>query len=825
MTKLVNSYWPILALCLSAWLPAASAQNCDPDITPPTCQAPPSVTISCEDFDASLVTYGTATVADNCCLDTVLVTTNYSQFDTICHRGTITRTFRSVDCSGNSSTLGVVQAVQTIVVNYEQNYFVRFPDDVLTDAPDPNGFYGVPTFSNNDCELEGIGFEDEIFTSLPNSGIQIKRTWSIINWCSYNPQLPLNQIPNPNPNAIENHVANLPGPIVSAPGTPIPWQSTIVKITPDDPTATDFSTFWEANANGYRYTQTITILGEDSPIVTGNVFVDETNNCALDAGEPALAGWTVQIVGLTTGNVYHATADVNGTYAQVLPAADNQAQVSVASPANLAQNCPGEFTVPLTTGQMTTQDLPVKLVEECPLLTVDIATNFLRRCFSSNYYQVKACNLSANTIPDATVEITLDEYLTYISSTLAAMPLPNNAYEFSLGSLAAGECRTFSINLTVSCDAPLGYTHCSSARISPDTLCDWTKAEITADGQCDGDSVRFEIRNVGASEMDQELEFVVVEDVIMYQADQFQLGVGATRSVAVPANGSTWRIETPQEPGHPWGGPVSATVEGCGGLNTPGLVTLFPINDRNPFSVRSCVENLGSFDPNDKSAVPQGYGNEHFINKNTPLEYLVRFQNTGTDTAFNVVILDTISAHLEVASVRTGAASHDFNFSILEGNVLRFAFPDILLPDSNTNEVASHGFVKFQIAQKPELPDATRIENRAAIYFDFNEPVITNTTFHTIGDHFISVSTDEAASDGLLRAYPNPASDAVFFDLKDWANDARFLLTNSLGQVVANRPFSAKQYRFERQNLPAGIYYFQITAGHRSLANGKMMLR
>jgi uncharacterized repeat protein (TIGR01451 family) len=266
-------------------------------------------------------------------------------------------------------------------------------------------------------------------------------------------------------------------------------------------------------------------------------------------------------------------------------------------------------------------------------------------------------------------------------------------------------------------------------------------------------------------------------------------------------------------------------VEGCGGLNTPGLVTLFPINDSNPFNVRSCVENIGSFDPNDKSAVPQGYGNEHFINKNTDLEYLIRFQNTGTDTAFNVVVLDTISAHLEVASVRTGAASHDFSFSILEGNVLRFAFPNILLPDSNTNEAASHGFFKFRIAQKPELPDATQIENRAAIYFDFNEPIVTNTVFHTIGDHFIAVSTDEAASDGLLRAYPNPASDIVFFELKEWTSNGRFVLTNSLGSTVANHPFSGKQCRFERQNLPAGIYYFQIAAGGRSLASGKMIFR
>ena len=98
-------------------------------------------------------------------------------------------------------------------------------------------------------------------------------------------------------------------------------------------------------------------------------------------------------------------------------------------------------------------------------------------------------------------------------------------------------------------------------------------------------------------------------------------------------------------------------------------------------------------------------------------------------------------------------------------------------------------------------------------------------TFHTIGDHFISVSTDNPENDGLLRAYPNPASDVVFFDLKYQANTGRFELSNNLGQQVSAEQFSGKQFRFERKNLPAGIYHFQILTNNTQIATGKIVLK
>jgi hypothetical protein len=227
----------------------------------PACLPPDNATVSCENFDPSLWAYGFAEGVDNCCVDTITVTNNYALFDTLCNKGTITRTFRVFDCYNNSS-----QCTQRVYVEYEQDYYVRFPNDVIVNECDGSGNYGEPLFFGEDCELLGISYEDEVFTVVPDACYKIERTWDVINWCTYNPNLPLISVPNPNPNATTNHPSNLPGPIVSAPGTLAPWAPTNVKINPTDLLPTNYSTFWQANANGYRYKQIIKIIDTEDPV-------------------------------------------------------------------------------------------------------------------------------------------------------------------------------------------------------------------------------------------------------------------------------------------------------------------------------------------------------------------------------------------------------------------------------------------------------------------------------------------------------------------------------------------------------------------------------
>ena len=248
------------------------------DKLPPSCIPPANVTVSCESFDPTLWNYGQATVVDNCCVGATQTTNNYAQFDTICNRGTIIRTFHASDCNGQTA-----QCTQQIVVDYHQDYYIKFPDDKIVTSCNGTGNYGEPVFFGKDCELLGVSYVDEIFTVVEDACYKIERTWSIINWCTYNPNLPKISVPNPNPSTISNDASNLPGPIVSAPNATAPWAPTVVKINPTDVLATNYTSFWTANANGYIYKQIIKIIDGQPPVAINCpdslvTFCDSTAN-------------------------------------------------------------------------------------------------------------------------------------------------------------------------------------------------------------------------------------------------------------------------------------------------------------------------------------------------------------------------------------------------------------------------------------------------------------------------------------------------------------------------------------------------------------------
>ncbi|MEO8770403.1 MAG: hypothetical protein ABI402_09975 [Ferruginibacter sp.] len=139
----------------------------------------------------------------------------------------------------------------------------------------------------------------------------------------------------------------------------------------------------------------------------------------------------------------------------------------------------------------------------------------------------------------------------------------------------------------------------------------------------------------------------------------------------------------------------------------------------------------GAYDPNDKSATPAlstaQVANGGFI------YYTVRFQNTGTDTAFNIVISDSLNGYLQPATLQVVNTSHPARVTI-NGDMVYCEFLNIRLPDSNVNELKSHGFITFRIKPKPTATVGTVIPNKAAIYFDYNLPIITAEAKTTIYD-------------------------------------------------------------------------------------------
>lgn len=227
----------------------------------------------------------------------------------------------------------------------------------------------------------------------------------------------------------------------------------------------------------------------------------------------------------------------------------------------------------------------------------------------------------------------------------------------------------------------------------------------------------------------------------------------------------------------------------------------------------------GSFDPNDKSADPPegdvAFGTSSFT-------YTVRFQNTGTDTAFKVIIKDTLSQKLSFESFEMLSSSHPYYIEVEDGYTAKWVFEDILLPDSNINEAASHGFVKYRISTASILEIGDSLNNRAAIYFDFNAPVITNTVSHYIVEQ---QSTSIQAVDWIpLQVFPNPVHTMVTFEASEAWKRASLTLIDLRGkvvkQVVAGQ---GNRIQVSRGTLVPGVYIYKFSTSNGKQAFGKIV--
>lgn len=134
----------------------------------------------------------------------------------------------------------------------------------------------------------------------------------------------------------------------------------------------------------------------------------------------------------------------------------------------------------------------------------------------------------------------------------------------------------------------------------------------------------------------------------------------------------------------------------------------------------------GAYDPNDKTELHGGVISPQQLASGEYLQYLIRFQNTGNDTAFNVVVTDTLPGSVDLTTLQIIGTSHNYVLTIQDGNKLKWTFSNILLPDSNRNSAKSHGFIAFKIKPSSSLVTGSKIENKADIYFDFNPPITTN---------------------------------------------------------------------------------------------------
>lgn len=278
----------------------------------------------------------------------------------------------------------------------------------------------------------------------------------------------------------------------------------------------------------------------------------------------------------------------------------------------------------------------------------------------------------------------------------------------------------------------------------------------------------------------------------------------------------TWTVSNVPTPNFNWGGRfrnffhVPATLSNGYLLQsdfdiTPTSGDCNPQNNHLHFSETV----TGSHDPNEKTVTPAGF----ITTADSVLTYSIHFQNSGTDTTHFVIVKDTLSTKLDAATVENIASSHNYSeFTVSGQGILTWVFNPIFLVDSATNEAASKGFVMFRVKVKPNTPIETSIENTASIYFDYNQPVVTNTVSNSIVN-----SISEIADGSDISIYPNPASDELTVQLLNNRSAKNITVTDVLGREIFNEQTNLISKSYNLTAMPAGIYFIKVQLQNRGV--------
>lgn len=580
------------------------------------------------------------------------------------------------------------------------------------------------------------------------------------------------------------------------------------------------------NAPGCESPADIALQCGGSPLRV-SVWLDNNNNCLADAGDKPAADIQVLLADNTQMTVRAANGQGIARFFY-----KDTSLLSLSLPQFPMGNwgvC--RDTIPVDpdtlTGASVTTFL-LKPLNPCPELTVDLSLpgNF-RGCLATSFLGVHLINTGVVTVKDFTVAVVLPPVLDLVNFLpwFTAQNGDTLFYEFIDVELPPFSSLDFILELRTKCDAFLfGQTLCVEAFVIFENPCPATLppfSEIKLSAECLADTtLRFTIKNIGDAPTQSLHQYTLIRNDVVLNTVAFSLVNQHSITVDMPADGATWRMEATKFDD----GRLTATaLENCGGL-TPGLITAFWL-DRGPAGYDfDCQLVVTAYDPNQKSAVPTGAGPDHLLGANIPLQYTIDFQNTGTDTAFRVLLRDILPPGLDIHTFRPGFASHPYTWEIRGMDTLEVFFFPIMLPDSNVNEPTSHGFFTFEMEQNPDLPDGTTFENTASIIFDFNPPIATNTVVHRIGQLTIRADEPQRYPD-LWQVSGNPTRYVAIFRAKSFIiGEKQFELYNVAGHLVRRAQFSGQTFELRRDMLPGGVYLFRIGDANGRLYTGKIVV-
>ncbi|MDJ1469162.1 T9SS type A sorting domain-containing protein [Cytophagaceae bacterium DM2B3-1] len=481
--------------------------------------------------------------------------------------------------------------------------------------------------------------------------------------------------------------------------------------------------------------------------IHGIVYADENQNCKFDGSDKPIS----DIILKTEPGNYYGKTDSGGNYWIKVPIGSytvNQALKTnniLLQPVCQTNNASTTVTLIKEREQIFDINFANTAIK-IPYLDITVSSNRRRRC-STNTTLIRYSNTGYADAHNVKVFVKMPLYISLKSANAPYTIDTDSNYVFTIGTLSANQTGVITIIDSVACVAKArGLTACTKTWIIPAnsyTLSEnsnWDNSDISLRGKCiENGRVQLVIKNMGQS-MTDSAQFRILLNTQLSFYRNYRLAQGDSLVLKIPANGKTIRLEADQRPGHPQKYQTNLTIEGCiasvSDIISTGFVNALPQDDSEAEVNTDCQIIVDSYDPNDKQVSPSGITSEHYTPTTSELKYVVRFQNTGTDYAYNVVIVDTLSENLDISTLRMGSVSHAYTLKVSgKGHpVLTWTFNDINLPDSTRDQAGSNGFIQFLIKPKTGLSEKARIENFADIFFDYNDPVRTNTTTNVLYD-------------------------------------------------------------------------------------------
>ena len=454
---------------------------------------------------------------------------------------------------------------------------------------------------------------------------------------------------------------------------------------------------------------------------------------------------------------------------------------------------------------------------DCPRLAVAVLQPRFRLC-SRSAIRLQYQNDGMADEPSARIRLNLPVEIKIEGSSHAFTRGDDSSYVFDLGRLAPGAHGEVILRDTILCPAtPDSMARaCYAARIEPLSLCSridpatlaWDGAWLDATAQYipARDVVRVTVRNRGAAMADSTPMTLVSTRTATYFSGKIKLAAGDSLAYELPpAMQGSISLSLRQTANCPLGSRSGLWHAGRG---TARAFLNFGEGLLESYTVQACPSFRYSYDPNEKAVEPEGA-----IEPGTQLSYSIHFENFGNDTAYSVIVEDSLPAGLDASTLKVTASSHPCQLDLASDGaqaVAYFRFNPIKLTGKLQDSVLSKGQVDFTIRAKDDVRRGSVISNKANIYFDRNTAVVTPYAHSPIADNLaVANRARQEAGSGILL-YPNPSKGSCLVRVKGADGSGRAVTVATLQGSVLLHHALPPDGSLRLEGLTPGIYMVRV---------------